>query len=209
MKQLTRTLQRLLGVAALAVTLGLGACSDAADVSLLGPGGDGPSESLSLSDDLNALIDGVVPEWTETRSHSKIIGPEGGHVYLDLHYLYVPPGAVAGPTKFTMSLRPDFRMGASLSATSVNRAGVATGPENNVGSAGFRKFVYLTFSYKYATDAPANPRSNIKVVEVLPDGKLIPQPTYVNTFYQAATGSLKHFSDYGLAWPSRTSRSSW
>ena len=206
MKQLTRTIQRFLGVAAFAVTLGLGACSDAADVSLLGPGGDGPSESLSLGDDLDAMVDGLVPEWTKTRTNSAIIGPEGGSVYLDLHYLYVPAGAVRQPTKFTMSLHPDFRMGASLTATSATRDGVVTGSENDIGKLGFRKSVYLTFSYKYATDTPANPGSNIKVVEVLPDGKLIPQPTYVNTFFQTATGTLKHFSDYSLAWPSRTRR---
>lgn len=192
---------RLMRFAAVALVLGVfGACADGAGVQLLGPS-DGPAESLSLADDIEAIVNGLKPDLS-VRTHEKVIGPEGGSLYVDLHYLYVPRGAVSEPTKFRIELRDDHKIGVSLTATSSTRSGVTTGADNNVGSRGFNKAVYLTFSYQFATDKPDNPYS-IKVVEIR-DGLLIPQPTYINPFFQTATGTLKHFSDYGIAWPTRT-----
>src|SRR5690606_22017644 len=133
------------------------------------------------------------------RQNSAVIGPAGGVLYVDLHHLYVPRGAVSKPTKFEMTLREDFGIGATLTATSVDSRGREIGRKNDVGSAGFNKEVHLTFSYAYATDVPRNPRA-LKVVE-LRNGKRYVQPTSINVFFKLATGRLKHFSDYALAWP--------
>jgi hypothetical protein len=194
------TVHRFVQLVVLAVTLGLAACSDQSPVQPLTPS-ENLLESLSLEDDLRALANGQRPDLS-VRYHETIIGPEGGSLYVDLHYLNVPRGAVTGPTKFTLRLRDDFRLGAKLTATSVDASGNPTGPTNNVGSAGFPTPLYLTFSYQFATDAPADP-NDVRVVE-LRNGVLVPQPTYVYPWYKAATGLLYHFSDYGLAWPSRT-----
>jgi hypothetical protein len=194
-----KSISQLFGLSAVVLALFAGACSDSSPVEPLAP--SAPSESLSLADDLAALENGVRPDLS-ARYHEKIIGPEGGFIYVDLHYLYVPRGAVRGLTKFEITLRDDFGVGVELTATSVNPQGRETGPKNNVGSRGFDEKVYLTFSYEHAYDVPLNPYK-IKVVEII-DGQLIPQPTYINPFFKSATGVLKHFSDYGLAWPTRS-----
>lgn len=197
---MTKRIKWKLGLAPiLALALTLSACSEQAQ-SPLAPS-DVAVESLSLIDDLRAIAEGRIPDLS-ARYNSAIIGPAGGVLYVDLHHLLVPAGAVAGPTKFEIQLREDGGIGAKLTATSVNLRGEATGAKNNVGSAGFRRPVYLTFSYAYATDAPRNP-SSIKVVRIDAAGKLAAQPTLVNPFFRTATGTLQHFSDYGLAWPSR------
>jgi hypothetical protein len=198
-----KKISQFFGLSAIALALVAGACSDSNPVEPLSP--SAPSESLSLADDMAALQNG---EEIERAGYAeKIIDQYGGFVYVDLHYLYVPRGAVSGPTKFTIKLREDLGVGAELNATSVNRFGRQTGPTNNVGSAGFNERVYLVFSYEHAYGVPLNP-NKIKVVEIR-DGVLIPQPTYINPYYKSATGVLKHFSDYGLAWPSRSTTRSY
>jgi hypothetical protein len=193
-----RTFHRFFGLSAVALALLAGACSDSSPVETLAP--SAPSESLSLADDLAALENGQAIE--RASYVEKIIGPEGGSIYVDLHYLYVPQGAVSGRTKFVIKLKDDAKIGAELTATSVDYYGRPTGPTNNVGHAGFRQKVYLSFSYEHAYNVPLNP-SEIKVVEIV-NGQLIPQPTYISTTYKSATGVLSHFSDYGLAWPTRS-----
>lgn len=182
----------------MALVLAVGACNDQGSEQVLGPNGQF-SESLSLAEDLKAIARGEVPDLS-ARYNSAIIGPAGGVVYVDLHHLYVPRGAVSGPTKFEMRLTDDHSIGAILTATSVNSRGNPTGPLNNVGSAGFNgRGVYLTFSYAYARNVPSNPQS-IKVVYVR-DGQLVPQQTSVNRLFRTATGTVTHFSQFALAWP--------
>src|SRR5690606_12490589 len=156
---------------------------------------------ISLADELRAIAS---DRHIDRAWHAEqVIGPEGGFIYVDLHQLYVPRGAVSGPTKFTIDLSQSI-VGAELTATSVASRGRPTGRTNNVGSRGFKVPVYLTFSYNHAYDVPLNP-FKIKVVEIR-DGKLIPQATQVNPLFETATGVLSHFSDYGLAWPTRNTR---
>jgi hypothetical protein len=193
-----KRISRLLGLSAVALAFVVGACSDTDPVQPLAP--SVTWHSLSIEDDLAAIENGQ--EIERASYHEKVIGPEGGSMYVDLHHLYVPQGAVSGPTKFTIKLMDDHSVGVELNATSVDSAGNPTGPTNNVGSAGFKQNVYLTFSYEHAYNVPVDPYS-IKVVEIK-DGEMIPQPTYIYPEYEAARGALSHFSDYGLAWPSRS-----
>jgi hypothetical protein len=158
------------------------------------PSVQGPSQSLSLGADLDAIMRGETPDLS-ARTVSKVIGPEGGYIYVDLHYLYVPKGAVAKPTLFRMELPADGTIGADLTATTVGSLTI-----NNVGKAGFKVPVYLTFSYGYVKNAPANP-SLLRIMWKKPDGTYVVQPTYVNRQYKIATGTLKHFSDYVLGTP--------
>ena len=152
----------------------------------------------SLIDDLRDILDGKRPDLS-ARTNSAIIGPAGGVLYVDLHHLYVPAGAVTGPTKFEMTLRKDYGIGVTLTATSIDRWGRESRVKNDVGSRGFRNHVQLTFSYAYANKQPRNPRA-LKVVEVR-NGRYYVQPSQANPFFKMVTGRLQHFSDYALAWP--------
>src|SRR5690606_5803061 len=93
--------KRLSAVAAILLALVAGACSESNPVQPLAPS-DESSESLSLADDLRAIASGrpIDRAWHA----EQVIGPEGGFIYVDLHHLYVPRGAVSGPTKFTIDL---------------------------------------------------------------------------------------------------------
>lgn len=180
----------------LAAALWLAGCSDQGSplAPVQQPVAQGPSESLSLKDDLAAIMEGEAPDLS-ARSNEAIIGPQGGVLYVSLHYLYVPKGAVKKPTLFRMELPTDGRIGASLTATSVGSS-----KTNDVGSSGFKKPVYLTFSYAYATNPPSNPEQ-LKIFWEKKNGRLEAQPTTVHPWWKAATGELRHFSDYILAMP--------
>jgi hypothetical protein len=159
-----------------------------------------PSFSRSLDEDQLAIANGLKPRFEEAGAFvEQTIGPEGGFLYIDLHYLYVPEGAVRRPTVFRMTTWGDGRIGADLTATSVRSDEI-----NDVGKKGFRKPVYLYFSYEHAPNAPHDP-SLIQVVWVKDSGELVAQPTQVYQDHKIAVGTLDHFSDYALAWPSRTS----
>jgi hypothetical protein len=182
------------------LTLGLltAACSEqGAPDQIVGPASEA-SSSLSLGDDIYKIAQGQPIDRAEYKA--QVIGPDGGVVYVDAHYLYVPQGAVTGPTLFEIKVRRDGQIGASLDATSLSAQGVLNAVKNNVGRAGFAKPVYLTFYYGYATNFGGNPQK-IKVLWIRPDGRKIAQPTYVNESYKVATGVVSHFSDYGLGWP--------
>jgi hypothetical protein len=183
-------------IPAVAALVALGACSE----QTAGPlePTQSPMFSRSMDADYYALANGMKPAFEAAGAYvEKTIGPEGGFLYIDLHYLSVPAGAVAYPTVFRLTTWGEGRIGADLTATSP----WSTTP-NNVGRAGFLKPVYLYFSYAYAPNAPADP-SLIRVVWVKPTGELEAQPTYVYPDRKTAVGVLSHFSDYSLAWPSR------
>lgn len=190
---------KLLSIPALVALLALGACSEQANGPL--EPAESPEFSKSLDRDYWAIANGQTPEFEAAGTYvEKTIGREGGYVYLDLHYLYVPEGAVNRPTVFRMTTWGNGRIGVDLTATRVG-----SHRTNDVGHSGFRKPVYLYFSYAHAENAPADPR-DIQVVWVKDGGELKPQPTHVFQDHQTAVGVLQHFSDYALAWPSRTSR---
>ncbi len=191
-----RNWMRLGAMPLLAAALWLTGCSDQgtplapADP----PAVRGPSESLSLTSDVGTILTGASPDLAQ-RVNEVVIGPRGGSVYVSLHYLYVPVGAVSQPTVFRVELPGDGTIGAALTATSVGSS-----RENDVGEAGFRRPVFLTFSYAYATNPPADP-FQLRVLWARPDGTFQAQPTLVNPFLKLATARLTHFSDYILAIP--------
>lgn len=186
-------LHRIVTVLALALTFG--ACSDQAGTDRLLAPDQGVSESKSWKADRYAIANGQSPSFEKAGTFvEKTIGPDGGFLYLDLHYLYVPQGAVTGPTVFRVTTLGNGDIGADFTATSVGSRSV-----NNVGRAGFKRPVYVAFSYAYARNAPRKPK-DMKVLWFRPDGKAEVQPTHVDTNYRYAVGTLKHFSPYGLGW---------
>jgi hypothetical protein len=183
----------------LMMALWFGACSDQGTPSeqLLGPEAKA-EKSLSLSEDLWKLANGQ--PMTQAGYGRAVIGSQGGSLYVDAHYLVVPPGAVDGPTLFEMTVRTDGRIGAKMQATSVDANGVPSADRNNVGRRGFKRAAYLTFYYGYATNFTGDPRQ-IKLLWLRPDGTKVPQPTYVYPQAKIATGLVTHFSDYAIGFP--------
>ena len=153
-------------------------------------------ESKSLEQDMWRIANGLPIE--HAGHNSAVIGPNGGILYVDLHYLYVPRGAVTSPTQFDMYVDSTGAVAARLEATSLDASGAPVADRNNVGRAGFKVPVYLTFSYAHAYGIQN--AHLLKVLWARPDGKLEAQPTVVNERYKAATGVLKHFSIYTLGW---------
>lgn len=186
-------LNRIFSVLALALTLG--ACADQGGPDqLLAPQTEA-AESRSWEADRIAMANGQSPTFEEAGAFvEKTIGREGGYLYLDLHYLYVPEGAVNRPTVFRMTTMGNGDIGAELSATRVGSSN-----HNDVGEAGFKRPVYIGFSYAYASNVTKDP-AGLNVFWFRPDGVAEAQPTQVNTRYKYAFGTLRHFSAYGLGW---------
>ena len=184
---------KLSWIPALLVALVIAACGDQAGRGTEVVGPDEPSYSTSLVRDYQAMKDGSAVSYAG--STEKVIDQRGGYVYLDLHYLYVPAGAVSRPTTFRMETLGNGDIGAKMTATSVGSL-----VKNDAGAIGFRTPVYLYFSYARATNVPSDPMK-LKVGELLASGFVQIVPTVVYPQYKVAGGTLRHFSDYSLIFP--------
>lgn len=149
------------------------------------------SYSTSVEEDLKNILSGRMPDFT-VRENSAVIGSAGGFLYVSGHYLYVPAGAVEGPTTFHMKLAPGNQIGAELTAVD--------GQGNDVGRDGFNKPLTLALTYAYATNVPSDPRQ-MAIGWVRDDGTIEPQPTQIFPMIKLAIGQLDHFSKYVLATP--------
>ncbi len=125
-------------------------------------------------------------------SVSAQIGRQGGVLTLGRHSLYVSPGAVKQPTKFTITRDAADALRVKLTAGRQS--------ENDVGAEGFDAPVYLVLSYAQAEDVPRD-RSTIKMVYFRPDGLVEELETDVQVWGKYAGAELPHFSLFGLAWP--------
>lgn len=137
----------------------------------------------------------VIREAESVGAVSASIGASGGELHLGAHTLEVPAGAVNAPTVFAMSRTDGDLVRIRLSAT--------RNSHNDVGSTGFNKPVKLSISFAGASDLPALAEDDLKVIYFRPDGLVEEQGTSLNLRGDFATGELDHFSDFGLAWPSR------
>jgi hypothetical protein len=98
--------------------------------------------------------------------------------------LDIPAGAVQKGTTFEMTVGADYSI--ELTATSVNAKSF-----NDVGSAGFKKPVYLTFNTTFIVRD-----GNLGVAEIRNDA-LVPVPSFEDRFNGRLIGILRHFSGYG------------
>jgi hypothetical protein len=125
-------------------------------------------------------------------------GPAGGELHLGPHKLVIPAGAVSEPTTFAMSRLDGELLRFRFHATRFGH--------NDVGAAGFAVPVKLTVDFGSATGIPSGAAEDLKVIYFRPDGLVDLEATTVDVVGTKATAELGHFSDFGLAWPSRTLR---
>lgn len=118
----------------------------------------------------------------------------GGELRIGRHSLVIPAGAVSGPTKFEMYKGSDdlkFDLHATSKWSLV---------KNDVGSKGFLKPVQLKISYA-TTGISDGDASKYAIFWLKPLGGSEQQYTERSPSDDLIIGSLKHFSDYALAWP--------
>jgi hypothetical protein len=120
------------------------------------------------------------------------IGPAGGKLSLGHHELTVPRGAVAGPTVFALSRVDGSNVRVRLTATAES--------ENDVGAAGFAVPVKLSLSFHKVADLPSD-LSTLTILYFRSDGLVDDLGADVQITGKRASSNLRHFSDYGLAWP--------
>lgn len=124
-------------------------------------------------------------------SSTRVIGPSGGRLALELHQLVVPAGAVSRPTVFRMTktLGPQVRV--DLTATDQ-----ATGMVVNA----FPEPVELWLSYRFAriSNADAGRLVVLWLKDDSASGELVPIPTRVERRTRHVVGELTHFSQYAM-----------
>ena len=162
----------------------LAACnSDTTDIEVSGEPRD--SHSIGLGD--YRLVQ--TSATTFELSNSKVIGPAGGVLYLGLHQLIVPRGAVNADTRFTMTTKPGNNVIVDLNASDL-----ATGQPVTQ----FPVLVQLKLSYLQLGIS----RSNAGRLTILwlkddsPTGELVPVKTTVQPLH--AIGWLSHFSQFAM-----------
>ncbi|HEX6589050.1 MAG TPA: hypothetical protein VF039_08510 [Longimicrobiales bacterium] len=121
------------------------------------------------------------------QSVEAVIGAAGGELRIGRHWLMVPSGTVASPTRFTMTPVEDGTMHVDLTATSVSSS-----VQNDVGAAGFSQPVYLSFAVDPTTFDPTT-----MAVAWLVEGSLVVQQSFVYE-NDSVVGALNHFSGYVL-----------
>lgn len=181
----------------LAAALWLAGCSDQ-----LATSGElfGPQEAQFAKGNGNGLsrfkkVLGSPPDQTVLKD-SAFIGPSGGTLSAAGYELFIPGGAVKGQTKFKMEAMTDGSIGVKLTATRVDKQG----RETDVGSIGFRKPITLSLYYGWASESIAD-ESQLTIVWVQSNGRLVEQRSFVDTRYKRVFTDLNHFSDYILAIP--------
>jgi hypothetical protein len=168
---------------------------------VIGKAADGSTKSWRLAT-------GTVPNGHETKADS-LIGPEGGYLFLQGHVLVVPKGAVDAPTQFKMqpftgSTVDEVPVAVALKATRT----LPSGEVIDVGEQGFNVPVYLALSYQWADETYELGLTGATIVWVKEPGVAEEvQTRTVDYNGKWIVAELNHFSDYGLAWPARTTYS--
>jgi hypothetical protein len=124
-------------------------------------------------------------------SNTRVIGPAGGVLYLGLHQLVVPRGAVSGLTRFTMTSKFGNNVIVDLSA--VDMAG------NTVSQ--FPVALQLRLNYMLLGVRPGDAH-RLQIVwlkDDSPTGAVEPVKTTVQPLMYYATGWVTHFSQFAMA----------
>ncbi|MEX2284722.1 MAG: hypothetical protein WEE89_19695 [Gemmatimonadota bacterium] len=125
-------------------------------------------------------------------SNSKIIGPAGGVLYLGLHQLVVPRGAVKRYTRFTMTSK--FGNNVVVDLTAVD---LSTGAEISQ----FPLPLQLRLSY-LLLGVPRSQAHRLTIVwlkDNSPDGAVEPVKTTLLPMQYYAVGWVTHFSQFAMA----------
>ena len=139
----------------------------------------------------------VVSETEESvGSVEAVIGSAGGLVTLGDHVLLIPANAVDADTRFRIEKEDGDHVRLHLTAS---RFG-----DNDIGSRGFNRPVRLMLSYEGASNLGALAASQLQVMYIRPDQKVEALPSMVNYYDRWVGTDLRHFSEYGIGWPSLT-----
>lgn len=150
----------------LALAAGLGACDSAQEVTAP-----------------QTTPEAVGPEFAFTIGHqTALIGAEGGAINVGDNYLYVPPGAVDGPTTFHMSTSNEGPYGMGVSLTAYAAGGAVEQ---------FNRDMVLSLSFEGLEIKHPH-----KLV-ILRDGE--PLPTYVDKKEQRLWAATDHFTKFLIA----------
>jgi hypothetical protein len=189
--KMKRIMKSLSVIAALSLSLVLWSCDSINQPTQPGPMSVGGSAVYNSSGKKYE----VAREAASVGTVSATIGSSGGQLILGKHRLIVPRGAVSNATVFTMSRVDGDQVRFRFSAT--------RNTHNDVGAAGFAVPVQLRIVYEDVTLLPSD-LSILEVVYFRPDGTITGMATQLNFNQRWAEGSLPHFSDFGLAWPTRS-----
>ena len=149
------------------------------------------SPSATLNDGTYTLV--TAPLTTPLPRVSDWIGASGGTLRLAGHTLTVPPGAVQGPTLFSMLPLASGHVEVELLAAAIRPLlGLV-----DVGSDGFDEPVELTLSYAAATNVDDPDR--LVILHLRDDGGVEEVPSTVHTATKTVTAELEHFSRYAMA----------
>ena len=139
----------------------------------------------------------VVRETEESvGSVEAVIGRAGGTLVLGKHLLLVPPNAVQSNTTFRFEKEDGDHVRIHLSAS---RHG-----DNDVGRRGFNRPVRLMLSYEGAANLSQDDLDDMRVMYIREDEKVEVLPSMVNYYDRWVGTELRHFSEYGIGWPSLT-----
>ena len=180
-----RKMMKVAMLPVVALSLVVAACDPAGEPQLL----TGPQVGAPASSDVTGFT--VVKEKdVSVGVVTGVIGSGGGKLVLGKHELWVPQGAVSGPTVFSMT-KAGEELRFKLTATQLLT--------NDIGKRGFAQPVKLVINFKDAINV-SDP-SLLKVFWAKLDGSLEAQTTDVDIHGFRAVGHLNHFSDYILAVP--------
>ncbi len=117
---------------------------------------------------------------------SVVLGSAGGTMTVNGHTLAVPAGALAQPTRFTMSTLSGTSIRVSLSARDARTGAAVTV---------FPTPLRLGLSY---ANAKASSPNQLKVAWLV-DGSIVAvQPSELDKSHKQVVSTLHHFSDWGL-----------
>jgi hypothetical protein len=125
-----------------------------------------------------------------------VIGSAGGTLVLGEHVLMVPAYAVDANTTFRMEKEDGDHVRIHLTAS---RYG-----DNDIGARGFNRPVRLMLSYGSSANVGTLTASRLKVMYIRPDQRVEALPSMVNYYDRWVGTDLRHFSEYGIGWPSLT-----
>jgi hypothetical protein len=149
-----------------------------------------PSQDYTLNFGTYQLVQ--TSRTTFELSNSRIIGPAGGVLYLGLHQLVVPRGAVQGFTRFTMT----SKFGNNV-VVDLNAVDLASGAQVTQ----FPLPLQLKLSY-LLLGVPRSQAHRLTIVwlkDNSPTGAVEPVKTTVQPYQYYAVGWVTHFSQFAMA----------